>query len=232
MCVRGESLVLSLSVKTFCFRAGNPNSDSPAPAPAPAPVATCCRRCRSVSPALDRRCSQVHVSCGCAAVLWASCDCVFGYMCATSLSVVGLSLRLMLLAAVQTPDPRSRHSKLKLAPGPGLQLMQYSYYLACPVCSILFYLIWFWFGSVCCALGFVYWPNMQLLLLLLLQQFVLPFSCLSAGMCVSVCLLFALRLAARFVCLFVHPLFTPFVIVLFNVIASTQQQLQQLRQQH
>jgi len=63
----------------------------------------------------------------------------------------------------------------------------------------------------CCAFGFVYWLNMQLL-----QQFVLTLSAFRPacvfGLCPTDC--------SPAVCLFVRPLYTPIVIVLFNVIAS------------
>lgn len=138
----GESLVLSLSVKTFCFwarlgratvrQSGNPNSDAFAPSapvflarfPAfplssffrsPVSVAACCRRCRSVSPAFHRRCSQVQVCVGVGVGVDVLCPwsfVLFGFVCVTSLSVVGLSVRLMLLAAEaehQTPQMPYSH---------------------------------------------------------------------------------------------------------------------------
>jgi len=163
----GESLVLSLSVKTFCFRAGLAIpirmllllqlllarfSAFPRFSQLPFSVAPCCRRCRSVSPALDRRCSQVQV---CVDVdvdvvsfvlrpVWTRvCYQLVGCWAVSAVNAFSRCPAGHLAEVSKSRTRTERTLDPKVAPRHSLKLMQYSYYLVCLVCSILFYLIWF-----------------------------------------------------------------------------------------
>lgn len=158
-CSLAESLVLSLSVKTFYFWAAGESNPRLLPAAWTVALlllqlAACCRHGRSVSPA-SASVQSLQASASAAVRLCDRESCVCWHRVCVCVCVV-MSLRLMLLADAQTwtaSATRSRSLSLSEATrsllGHWSELMQYSHYLAYFVGSnclhyfALFNIIWF-----------------------------------------------------------------------------------------